>query len=111
MLSSTIDKISAQQWDHLVIHYEPVWAIGTGKVPSPEEIQEVHEMMREWVADNVSREVADKIRIIYGGSVNEKNYAKIIEKKDVDGLVLGRVSLTPALKEIVEGCNSISKSI
>lgn len=83
-----IAKISKQQWDNLVIHYEPVWAIGTGKVASPEEAQEVHEMIREWLHDNISKESAEKIRIIYGGSVNEKNFAKLIEKKDVDGFLV-----------------------
>ena len=68
--------------------YEPVWAIGTGKVASPEEAQEVHEMIREWLNDNISKEAAEKTRIIYGGSVNEKNFPKLIEKKDVDGFLV-----------------------
>jgi len=86
-----IDKISKQQWNNIVIHYEPVWAIGTGKVASPEEAQEVHEMIREWLNDNVSKETAENMRIIYGGSVSQKNFAKLIEKKDVDGFLVLRM--------------------
>jgi hypothetical protein len=54
-------------WDNIVIAYEPVWAIGTGKVASPEQAQEVHVALRDWLKNNVSAEVASKTRIIYGG--------------------------------------------
>lgn len=54
-------------WDKIVIAYEPVWAIGTGKVASPEQAQEVHVAVRDWLSKNVSAEVASKTRIIYGG--------------------------------------------
>lgn len=56
-------------WDNIVIAYEPVWAIGTGKVASPEQAQEVHVAVRDWLKKNVSPEVASKTRIIYGGSL------------------------------------------
>lgn len=56
-------------WDNIVIAYEPVWAIGTGKVASPEQAQEVHVAVRDWLAKNVSAEVASKTRIIYGGNI------------------------------------------
>ena len=55
-------------WDGIVIAYEPVWAIGTGKVASPEQAQEVHAAVRDWLKKNVSPEVASKTRIIYGGN-------------------------------------------
>ena len=71
-----------------MIHYEPVWATGTGKVASPEEAQEVHEMLREWINDNISKETGEKVRIIYGGSVNEANFKKLVAQKDVDGLLV-----------------------
>lgn len=57
-------------WDNIVIAYEPVWAIGTGKVASPLQAQEVHEAIRDWLKKNVSEEVASKTRIIYGGKLN-----------------------------------------
>jgi len=54
-------------WDNIVIAYEPVWAIGTGKVATPQQAQEVHVALRDWLKKNVSEEVASKTRIIYGG--------------------------------------------
>ena len=59
------DKIT--NWDGVVIAYEPVWAIGTGKTASPEQAQEIHEKIREWLKTTVSADVAKKTRIIYGG--------------------------------------------
>lgn len=56
-------------WDDIVIAYEPVWAIGTGKVATPQQAQEVHAAVRDWLAKNVSAEAASKMRIIYGGTV------------------------------------------
>ena len=53
--------------------YEPVWAIGTGKVATPEQAQEIHQKLRNWIKEKVSAEVAEKVRILYGGSVNGKN--------------------------------------
>jgi triosephosphate isomerase len=59
--------------DQFSIAYEPVWAIGTGKVASPAQAQESHLFIRKWVSENISEEVAEKTRIIYGGSVTDKN--------------------------------------
>ena len=60
------DNVS--DWSKVVIAYEPVWAIGTGKTATPEQAQEVHEQLRKWIKDNVSAEVASSLRIIYGGN-------------------------------------------
>ena len=57
-------------WDDVVIAYEPVWAIGTGKVATPQQAQEVHVAVRDWLIKNVSAEVASKTRIIYGGLIS-----------------------------------------
>lgn len=59
---------SVPSWDDVVVAYEPVWAIGTGKVATPEQAQEVHAALRDWLKNNVSAEVASKTRIIYGGT-------------------------------------------
>lgn len=66
-LSLSTDAVSG--WDNVVIAYEPVWAIGTGKVATPIQAQEVHVAVRDWLKKNVSAEVASKTRIIYGGTV------------------------------------------
>lgn len=80
-------------WDNVVIAYEPVWAIGTGKVASPEQAQEVHAAVREWLTKNVSADVASKTRIIYGGSVNGSNSSDLAKKEDIDGFLVGGASL------------------
>lgn len=64
-LSRCADAVPS--WDDIVIAYEPVWAIGTGKVATPEQAQEVHVAVRDWLSKNVTAEVASKTRIIYGG--------------------------------------------
>ncbi|XP_075501669.1 triosephosphate isomerase, chloroplastic-like [Primulina tabacum] len=80
-------------WDKIVIAYEPVWAIGTGKVATPEQAQEVHIAIRDWLSKNVSAEVASKTRIIYGGSVNGGNCAELAKQEDIDGFLVGGASL------------------
>ncbi|RYR03641.1 hypothetical protein Ahy_B06g082725 isoform A [Arachis hypogaea] len=80
-------------WDNIVIAYEPVWAIGTGKVATPQQAQEVHVAVRDWLKNNVSAEVASKIRIIYGGSVNGGNCAELAKQEDIDGFLVGGASL------------------
>jgi triosephosphate isomerase len=99
-------KDSVKDWAKIVVAYEPIWAIGTGKVASPEQAQETHEFIRSWFTENVSEEVANSIRIIYGGSVNEKNSQELIGQKDLDGFLVGGASLKPAFKTIVETVNA-----
>jgi len=85
-----------EDWDRIVIAYEPVWAIGTGKTASPEQAQEAHVWTRDWLREHVKGEVADKIRIIYGGSVNPTNANDLAAKPDVDGFLVGGASLDAA---------------
>eukprot|EP00262_Sarcandra_glabra_P015072 TRINITY_DN4571_c0_g1_i1.p1 TRINITY_DN4571_c0_g1~~TRINITY_DN4571_c0_g1_i1.p1 ORF type:complete len:309 (+),score=66.62 TRINITY_DN4571_c0_g1_i1:93-1019(+) len=80
-------------WDDVVIAYEPVWAIGTGKVATPQQAQEVHIAIRDWMKKNISAEVASKTRIIYGGSVNGSNCAELAKQEDIDGFLVGGASL------------------
>ncbi|KAL5706516.1 triose-phosphate isomerase [Ranunculus cassubicifolius] len=94
-------------WDDIVVAYEPVWAIGTGKVASPEQAQEVHAAVRNWIKENVSAEVASKTRIIYGGSVNGSNCAELAKKEDIDGFLVGGASLKgPEFATIVNSVTS-----
>merc|ERR1711957_563750 len=81
MLSACIPFI--RDWDRVVIAYEPVWAIGTGKVATPDQAQEAHVAIRSWLKANVSAEAAEKTRILYGGSVSDKNAAELISQPDI----------------------------
>ncbi|SAL94924.1 hypothetical protein [Absidia glauca] len=92
-LKGVADEI--KDWTNVVVAYEPVWAIGTGKVATPEQAEEVHVTLRNWLASNVSKEVADSVRIIYGGSVNAKNAAELATKPNIDGFLVGGASLKP----------------
>ncbi|KAI1197366.1 triose-phosphate isomerase-like protein [Nemania serpens] len=101
----TLDVITAQlaalkakisDWSKIVIAYEPIWAIGTGKVATTEQAQEVHASIRAWLAKNVSQSVADATRILYGGSVSEKNCKDLSGQPDIDGFLVGGASLKPA---------------
>eukprot|EP00448_Togula_jolla_P022429 CAMPEP_0170591364 /NCGR_PEP_ID=MMETSP0224-20130122/12364_1 /TAXON_ID=285029 /ORGANISM="Togula jolla, Strain CCCM 725" /LENGTH=305 /DNA_ID=CAMNT_0010915223 /DNA_START=51 /DNA_END=968 /DNA_ORIENTATION=- len=88
--------LSEAEWDKVVIAYEPVWAIGTGKVASPEQAEEVHAFLRKWLADNVSQKVSDSVRILYGGSVNDGNCVELGQKPNIDGFLVGGASLNGA---------------
>jgi triosephosphate isomerase len=89
-------------WDKVVIAYEPVWAIGTGKTATKEQAQEVHGELRNYLEKKVSKETANSVRIIYGGSVTQANAKELILEKDIDGFLVGGASLKPEFKTIVE---------
>ncbi|XP_050526414.1 triosephosphate isomerase [Daktulosphaira vitifoliae] len=88
-------------WDNVVIAYEPVWAIGTGKTASPQQAQEVHKILRKWLADEVSEAVSQKTRIIYGGSVTAANCKDLAKECDIDGFLVGGASLKPEFVDII----------
>jgi triosephosphate isomerase len=88
-------------WNKLVIAYEPVWAIGTGKTASPEQAQDVHKWLRELISEKVSPQVAQSVRIIYGGSVTAENCAELAKKPDIDGFLVGGASLKPDFVKII----------
>jgi triosephosphate isomerase len=77
----------------VVIAYEPVWAIGTGRTATPEQAQEVHAAIREALRDHFNREAAKDIRILYGGSVTAENVDSLVAKPDIDGALVGGASL------------------
>lgn len=88
-------------WSRVVIAYEPVWAIGTGKTATPEQAQDVHAKLRNWLSENVSSEVAESCRIIYGGSVSPANCAELAKMGDIDGFLVGGASLKPDFVTII----------
>jgi len=92
-LDGALAKLPAEQVATIVIAYEPVWAIGTGKVATPEDAQEVCGAIRARIAELYSAEVADAVRVLYGGSVKSNNIASIMAKDDVDGALVGGASL------------------
>eukprot|EP00932_Pfiesteria_piscicida_P003177 SRR837773.1309.p1 GENE.SRR837773.1309~~SRR837773.1309.p1 ORF type:complete len:373 (-),score=171.27 SRR837773.1309:63-1181(-) len=102
MLDAVISKI--KDWKKVVIAYEPVWAIGTGKVATPEQAQEAHEAIRKMIETSVSEAVAKQVRILYGGSVTPDNCKELIAKPDIDGFLVGGASLKPSFNEIITAC-------
>ncbi|AMD22380.1 HGR041Wp [Eremothecium sinecaudum] len=98
-LDAAIAKVS--DWTNVVIAYEPVWAIGTGLAATADDAQEIHHQIREYLAEKLSREVADKTRILYGGSANGSNASSFKEKRDVDGFLVGGASLKPEFVDII----------
>jgi triosephosphate isomerase len=91
-----LEGIPAEQARTIVIAYEPIWAIGTGEVATPEDAQEVCAAIRTLLAELYSGDLADGIRVLYGGSVKSSNVAAIMAKEDVDGALVGGASLDAA---------------
>jgi triosephosphate isomerase len=79
----------------ICIAYEPVWAIGTGLAATPDMVQEVHHFIRHELTRLYNEEIADRVRIVYGGSVNKTNATELLKQKDIDGLLVGGASLDP----------------
>jgi len=98
-LAAVADQV--QDWSNIVIAYEPVWAIGTGKVATTAQAQEVHAAIRSWLEEKVSPEAAEATRILYGGSVTDKNSKELAIQPDVDGFLVGGASLKPAFVDII----------
>ncbi|MFM8599291.1 MAG: triose-phosphate isomerase [Mycobacterium sp.] len=92
-LRGSLAGLTAEQLATVVIAYEPVWAIGTGRVAGPADAQEVCAAIRAELTALASRQAADAVRILYGGSVNAKNVAEIVAQQDVDGALVGGASL------------------
>lgn len=92
-IRGALEGFSGDEVKDLVIAYEPIWAIGTGEVATPADAEEVCGAIRELIADLYDREVADAIRILYGGSVNSRNVKELMAESNVDGGLVGGASL------------------
>jgi len=91
----------------ILLAYEPVWAIGTGRTATPDQAQEIHALIREWFNDEFSPEIAGKIPILYGGSIKPDNIDSLMSKSDIDGGLIGGASLDiKKFKDIIRIVNS-----
>ena len=94
-LQKAFENINENDVSKIIIAYEPIWAIGTGKTATTDLIQEVHSYIRQTVEAMYSFDVANEMRILYGGSVKPENAKEILSQEDVDGVLVGGASLTP----------------
>jgi len=92
-IRACLDGLAAEKAAAVTIAYEPVWAIGTGKTATSEQAQQVHRMIRKLLAEMYDSDLADRLRIQYGGSVKPANTAELMAQEDVDGLLVGGASL------------------
>ena len=104
-LKAALNKIPKTQLNSLIVAYEPVWAIGTGKVATPSIVQEAHAFSRSCLEKILTKARAAKIPILYGGSVKPEHVRELISQDDVDGVLVGGASLDPGtLASIVNHC-------
>lgn len=92
-LMGALDGLTVSDMERIIIAYEPVWAIGTGKTASPEQAQEMHAFIRQILAETHNETVADATRILYGGSVKPDNVRDLMNEADIDGALVGGASL------------------
>ncbi|KAI0683270.1 Triosephosphate isomerase [Cytidiella melzeri] len=100
-LKPVVDLLKPEDWKKVVVAYEPVWAIGTGKVATSAQAQEAHADIRSYLQQSVTPEVAETTRIIYGGSVTASNCKELSTQPDVDGFLVGGASLKPEFVDII----------
>ncbi|MBA3986899.1 MAG: triose-phosphate isomerase [Flavobacteriales bacterium] len=104
-LKEGLFHINENNWDSVVIAYEPVWAIGTGETASPEQAQEMHQFIRNTIAEKFGKGIAENVSILYGGSVKPENAKELFRQPDIDGALVGGASLE------IESFNKIIQAI
>ena len=105
-LAGSLFDLSAEEFSRLIIAYEPVWAIGTGKTATAAQAQEIHAYIRSVIADKYGKDVADNTSILYGGSCKASNARELFANPDVDGGLIGGASLKAAdFKGIIDAFN------
>ena len=105
-LQGSVFHLTAEEWKNIVIAYEPIWAIGTGKTATAEQAEEIHAFIRKCVADVYGAEAAAETSILYGGSCKASNAPELFAKPDIDGGLIGGASLKAAdFKGIIDAWN------
>ena len=92
-LNGSLKGLEMQTGTEIIIAYEPVWAIGTGLTATPQQAQEVHALIRQWLIEKYGKTVAENVSILYGGSVKKDNLAALLSERDIDGGLIGGASL------------------
>ena len=92
-LNGSLAELTATDLVHIILAYEPVWAIGTGRTATPAQAQEMHAFIRQWLSEKFGGAAADGMRILYGGSVKPDNIADLMREADIDGALVGGASL------------------
>ncbi len=92
-LNGSLAELTATDLVHIILAYEPVWAIGTGRTATPAQAQEMHAFIRQWLSEKFGATAADGMRILYGGSVKPENIAELMREADIDGALVGGASL------------------
>jgi triosephosphate isomerase len=104
-ISKALLNISPARATNIIVAYEPVWAIGTGKTATPEMATQAHSLIRAEVARRLTREIAENMRILYGGSVRPDNASAMLKQPEIDGALVGGASLKPeSFAELVNCC-------
>lgn len=92
-LEESLAELTADHLLRIILAYEPVWAIGTGRTATPDQAQQMHASIRRWISDHFGRNIADGLRVLYGGSVKPENIAELMREADIDGALVGGASL------------------
>jgi triosephosphate isomerase (TIM) len=92
-LNGSLAELTASDLIHIILAYEPVWAIGTGRTATPDQAQEMHAFIRQWLSEKFGATAAGEMRILYGGSVKPENIAELMREADIDGALVGGASL------------------
>lgn len=103
-----LSGITSDKLKYIVIAYEPVWAIGTGKNATPEEANEMHKYIRKLISDLYDKNASEEMKILYGGSLNDKNCKDLLSQTDIDGGLIGGASLkSESFLKIIETSNNL----
>ncbi len=92
-LSGSLAELTASDLTHIILAYEPVWAIGTGRTATPAQAQEMHAFIRQWLSEKFGATASNEMRTLYGGSVKPENIADLMREADIDGALVGGASL------------------